>query len=443
MIFPNGGPIPRHPSQLYEAALEGVVLFVVLGLMVRCGALKRPGVVTGSFALGYGVARIICELFREPDVAARLSLGRADHGHAAVHSADARRHRHSHFRADATNRNRKMADDDAPLESEIRRLIAVAGPMPVADYMRLCLSHPQHGYYINRDPLGARGDFITAPEISQMFGELIGMWLAAVWQQMGAPENVRLIELGPGRGTLMLDALRAARVVKGFREAIVLHLVEISPALQKLQQQRLEALDVPALWHATLEDVPGGPSLIIANEFIDALPVHQAVKQADGWHERVVEIGADGNLVLRPGARSAAAFRDRPAARLAAVARRLDLRMALRQDRARARPARAHRRRGADRRLRSRQVRPGRYIAGRRRTRLRRSVACAGRGRPHRARRFRGAGAERRKHRRPHSRSDPAARACCFGSASTSAQPRSRPTPRATRRWRSSWRCRA
>ncbi|HWS07579.1 MAG TPA: SAM-dependent methyltransferase [Xanthobacteraceae bacterium] len=188
-----------------------------------------------------------------------------------------------------------MADATA-LESEIRRRITVAGPMPIADYMRLCLSDPKHGYYINRDPLGSDGDFITAPEISQMFGELIGIWLAAVWRQMGAPENIRLIELGPGRGTLLLDALRAARVVKGFREAIVLHLVEISPALQKLQQQRLEALDVPALWHASLEDVPGGPSLIIANEFIDALPVHQAVRQADGWHERVVDIGADGNL---------------------------------------------------------------------------------------------------------------------------------------------------
>jgi NADH dehydrogenase [ubiquinone] 1 alpha subcomplex assembly factor 7 len=188
-----------------------------------------------------------------------------------------------------------MAEPTA-LESEIRRRIAVAGPMPVADYMRLCLTHPQHGYYINRDPLGSDGDFITAPEISQMFGELIGLWLAAVWRQMGAPENVRLIELGPGRGTLILDALRVARVMKGFREAIVLHLVEISPALQKLQQQRLEGLDVPVLWHATLDDVPAGPSLIIANEFIDALPVHQAVKQADGWHERVVDVGADGNL---------------------------------------------------------------------------------------------------------------------------------------------------
>jgi NADH dehydrogenase [ubiquinone] 1 alpha subcomplex assembly factor 7 len=184
----------------------------------------------------------------------------------------------------------------SPLEKEIRRLIAAAGPMPVAEYMRLCLTHPQHGYYVTRDPFGAGGDFITAPEISQMFGELIGVWLAAVWARMGAPENVRVIELGPGRGTLMIDALRAARVVKGFREAIVLHLVEISPALQKLQQQRLEALDVPILWHTTLDDVPGGPSLIVANEFIDALPIHQAVKHPDGWRERAVEIGPDGKF---------------------------------------------------------------------------------------------------------------------------------------------------
>jgi NADH dehydrogenase [ubiquinone] 1 alpha subcomplex assembly factor 7 len=188
------------------------------------------------------------------------------------------------------------AHEPSPLEREIRRLIAAAGPMPVADYMRLCLTHPQYGYYITRDPFGASGDFVTAPEISQMFGELIGLWMAAVWQQMGAPENVRLVELGPGRGTLMLDALRAAKLVKGFRAAIVLHLVEISPALQRLQQHRLEELGIPALWHATLEDVPSGPSIIVANEFVDALPVHQAVKQGDRWHERVVEVSATGKL---------------------------------------------------------------------------------------------------------------------------------------------------
>jgi len=191
-----------------------------------------------------------------------------------------------------------MADERAPLENEIRRLIAVAGPMPLADYMRLCLTHPQYGYYINRDPLGAGGDFITSPEISQMFGELIGLWMASVWQQMGAPENVRVIELGPGRGTMMLDAMRSATAVPDFRAAIVLHLIEISPALRQVQQRRLDALDVPAHWHSALDEVPSGPCIIIANEFIDALPVHQAIKQADGWHERVVDVGPSGNLII-------------------------------------------------------------------------------------------------------------------------------------------------
>src|SRR5271169_1575327 len=191
-----------------------------------------------------------------------------------------------------------MPEQYTPLDNEIRRLIGVAGPMPIAEYMRLCLTHPQYGYYVNRDPLGSGGDFITAPEISQMFGELIGLWMGAVWQQMGAPENVRVIELGPGRGTLMIDILRSAKIVRGFRDAAVVHLVEISPALQQVQQRRLDEIGVPVLWHAALDEVPGGPGLIVANEFVDALPVHQAVKQSGGWHERVVEIGADGNLAF-------------------------------------------------------------------------------------------------------------------------------------------------
>ena len=191
-----------------------------------------------------------------------------------------------------------MAEADAPLLDEIRRRIAAGGPMPVADYMRLCLTHPQHGYYVKRDPLGAGGDFITSPEISQMFGELIGVWMAALWRQMGAPENFRIVELGPGRGTLLDDALRATRAVPGFREAAVVHLVEISPALRETQERRLAKTGLVMMWHDRLEDVPGGPSIIVANEFIDALAVHQAVKQADGWHERVITVGAEDNLVF-------------------------------------------------------------------------------------------------------------------------------------------------
>ena len=179
----------------------------------------------------------------------------------------------------------------SPLDTEIRRRIAVAGPMPVGEYMALCLSDPAHGYYVTRDPLGAKGDFTTAPEISQMFGELIGIWAITVWRQMGMPQQLRIIELGPGRGTLLKDALRAANVVPDFVRAAALHLVEISPALEAVQQQTLAGLDVPKLWHKALRDVPPGPSIIIANEFFDALPVNQAVKQNDGWHLRCVAIG--------------------------------------------------------------------------------------------------------------------------------------------------------
>jgi NADH dehydrogenase [ubiquinone] 1 alpha subcomplex assembly factor 7 len=191
-----------------------------------------------------------------------------------------------------------MANEAPPLEAEIRRLISIAGPMPISQYMATCLCHPVHGYYMTRDPFGAAGDFITAPEISQMFGELLGLWAAAVWRQMGSPESIRLIELGPGRGTMMADALRAAKVLPAFHSAIVVHLVEISPALQQLQRQTLESADMSIQWHNALEDVPGGPAIILANEFFDALPVHQAIKQEDGWHERVVTVDRNGNFVL-------------------------------------------------------------------------------------------------------------------------------------------------
>src|SRR5688572_28091281 len=129
-----------------------------------------------------------------------------------------------------------------PLEAEIRRRIALAGPMPVRQFMTLCLTHPEHGYYMTRDPLGRAGDFVTAPEVSQIFGELIGLWAATVWQAMGEPENVRLVELGPGRGTMMLDALRAAQVVPRFRAALVVHLIETSPVLRQRQQATLKLL---------------------------------------------------------------------------------------------------------------------------------------------------------------------------------------------------------
>ena len=188
--------------------------------------------------------------------------------------------------------------ETSALEAEIRRRIAVAGPMPVRQFMALCLSHPEHGYYMTRDPLGRGGDFITAPEISQVFGELIGLWAATVWRAMGEPENVRLVELGPGRGTMMLDMLRAAHVVPAFRAAIVVHLVEASPVLRQRQQETLHGLDVPMLWHGEFDEVAEGPLIVIANEFFDALPVHQAVKQFNGWYERMVEVGGAGDFAF-------------------------------------------------------------------------------------------------------------------------------------------------
>ena len=204
----------------------------------------------------------------------------------------------------------------SPLERDIRARIAAHGPMPVADYMALCLADPRHGYYVTRDPLGARGDFITAPEVSQMFGELIGLWVASVWQQMGAPPRVHLIELGPGRGTLMSDALRAAKVMPGFIEAASVHLVEISPALKAKQRETLRGIVPPLSWHAAFDDVPQGPAIVVANEFFDALPVHQAVKTPRGWCERCVRV-ADDKLVFTHADAPVAGI----AARLPAAAR--------------------------------------------------------------------------------------------------------------------------
>ena len=174
--------------------------------------------------------------------------------------------------------------------------------MPVAEYMALCLTDHRWGYYATRDPFGARGDFVTAPEVSQMFGELIGLWMAAVWNRMGEPANVHVIELGPGRGSMMVDALRAAKAMPGFREAVVLHLVEISQLLQAQQERTLAQLPMPMSWHRALSEVPTGPAIVVANEFFDALPVSQAVKADDGWHERRIGIDAEGRLAFTAAA---------------------------------------------------------------------------------------------------------------------------------------------
>jgi len=186
-----------------------------------------------------------------------------------------------------------------PLEAEIRSRIARSGPIPVAEFMAMCLYDPNHGYYNHGSPIGAAGDFITAPEISQMFGELIGLWVADVWQSMGKPEPVALIEFGPGRGTMMGDALRAARAAPGFHGAVCVHLIETSTDLQSQQRRTLSSVDdVPLRWHRRIEEVPPAPSIIVANEFFDALPIRQAERRPTGWHERMVAVDASGALML-------------------------------------------------------------------------------------------------------------------------------------------------
>jgi NADH dehydrogenase [ubiquinone] 1 alpha subcomplex assembly factor 7 len=184
----------------------------------------------------------------------------------------------------------------------IARRIALTGPISIAGFMAEALGHPRLGYYRRALPVGAPGDFTTAPEISQMFGELVGAWLAERWLAMGAPSPVRLAELGPGRGTLMADALRATRGVPGFHAALRLHLIDTNEPLRAEQQRVLGGFQ--PVWHERFDEVPPGPALIVANELFDALPVRQFQKTAQGWRERMVGVAADGEtlvVALAPG----------------------------------------------------------------------------------------------------------------------------------------------
>jgi NADH dehydrogenase [ubiquinone] 1 alpha subcomplex assembly factor 7 len=184
------------------------------------------------------------------------------------------------------------------LLDEIRAMIAERGSITVEQYMQLALTHPDLGYYMNRDPFGATGDFTTAPEVSQMFGELIGLWAAEVWSSMGSPDPVRLVELGPGRGTLMSDALRAARIVPAFRNALEVRLIETSPTLASMQHELLIDCGVAVSWAQSLKEIPDGPTIVIGNEFLDALPVRQFVRVSGQWRERAVRLNGDGKLVF-------------------------------------------------------------------------------------------------------------------------------------------------
>jgi len=170
--------------------------------------------------------------------------------------------------------------------------------------MAMALHDPQAGYYAQHDPLGRTGDFITAPEISQIFGELIGLWCADLWQRIGQPEPIILAELGPGRGTLMADLLRAAAIVPAFRRALRLYLVEASPVLRAEQQRGLAAADPQFV--DSVEALPPGPLLLVANEFFDALPIRQLVRGRSEWAERLVGLDAADHLAFIEGPESPA-----------------------------------------------------------------------------------------------------------------------------------------
>lgn len=185
----------------------------------------------------------------------------------------------------------------SPLTGLLFTRIRESGPVDIGTFMSLALGHPVHGYYMTRDPFGAKGDFTTAPEISQMFGETLGAWAADVWVKLGAPSRFSLVECGPGRGTLMADALRATRRVPGFHASLAVHLVETSPVLRAYQERALKGFAVT--WHDTLETLPAnGPLVLLANEFLDALPVRQIVKTASGWAERALILDAQGSLAF-------------------------------------------------------------------------------------------------------------------------------------------------
>jgi NADH dehydrogenase [ubiquinone] 1 alpha subcomplex assembly factor 7 len=185
------------------------------------------------------------------------------------------------------------------LADKIARRIRDEGPLSIAAYMALALHDPDLGYYATHRPIGSAGDFMTAPEISQVFGELIGLWCALVWEQIGRPDPVILAELGPGSGVLAGDLLRAAGAVPEFRRALRLHLVEASSVLRAEQQRCLAFAD--PVWFARVEELPTGPAVIVANEFLDALPIRQLVRGRRHWSERVVALDREDRLVFADG----------------------------------------------------------------------------------------------------------------------------------------------
>ncbi|NLS04498.1 class I SAM-dependent methyltransferase [Rhizobium sp. P32RR-XVIII] len=188
------------------------------------------------------------------------------------------------------------------LGEKIKAIIQANGPISVTDYFSLCLADPEYGYYRTREPFGRSGDFVTAPEVSQLFGEMIGVFIVHAWQRHGTPAGVRLVEIGPGRGTMMADMLRViARLAPPLFETMTVHLVETSERLRDIQSQTLDAHEGKISWHSDFEEVPPGFTLLAANELFDAIPIRQFVKTPNGFRERMVGLDTDGELAFAAG----------------------------------------------------------------------------------------------------------------------------------------------
>ncbi|MEZ0283167.1 class I SAM-dependent methyltransferase [Methyloceanibacter sp.] len=187
---------------------------------------------------------------------------------------------------------------DASLEARLHARIARDGPLTVEDFMQACLSDEAAGVYASRQPIGGKGDFITSPEISQIFGELVGLWAVAVWQSMGEPSRVTIAELGPGRGTLTADASRTWRGVPKFLDSVSVALIETSPVMFEAQRRTLKDSGAPLRWYAALDAVPEGPLIVIANEFVDALPVRQFIRRGEAWRERLIASDGKGGFAF-------------------------------------------------------------------------------------------------------------------------------------------------
>lgn len=185
-----------------------------------------------------------------------------------------------------------------PLYQKLVTLIESEGPISVERYMALCLGDPEHGYYMTRDPFGTRGDFTTAPEITQMFGELIGLWIADLYLKLDTPKSIAIAEIGPGRGTLMADAIRAMRAVPKLVERAHFYLIETSPVLTRMQQNHLASSGAKISWLQSVDELPDDLTIIISNEWFDALPIRQYQRVENGWAERLIGLDAERKLIL-------------------------------------------------------------------------------------------------------------------------------------------------